>query len=217
MYWTFKLTLSSIGFEWKKVLNFLVSEFLLHCDLSVRLFSIKRYGVWLPTSVNSISIQCMVDKIRHTVLTTWKFLRKDPWMSESLENDRWSSGSVAYSVSINWDGRKWITIVHFTLWSRSASETLSSIMFGDRFPPYVLTVVSQFIDILTKKTVLFRFPWLEFRFESFLELHVHFKGFMCIRMRKLHAECQMPADAHDWCHPKYWTTKQLSHFFWMIG
>ena len=65
-------------------------------------------------------------------------------------------------------------------------------MFGDRFPPYVLTVVSQFIDILTeKKTVFFRFPWIEFRFKSFLELHVHFKGFMCIHMRKLHAECQL--------------------------
>ena len=26
-----------------------------------------------------------------------------------------------------------------------------------------------------------------------------FKGFMCIRMRKLYAECQIPADAYDWC------------------
>ena len=75
---------------------------------------------------------------------------------------------------------------------------------------------------------MFKFPWLEFRFKSFLELHVHFKDFMCIRMRKLHAECQIPADAHDWCQivfsfnvpifiPKYWTTKQLSQFFgWSV-
>ena len=75
---------------------------------------------------------------------------------------------------------------------------------------------------------LFKFPWLEFRFKSFLELHVHFKGFMGILMRILQAECQIPAEAHDWCQivfsfnvpkfiPKYWTTKQLSQFFWMIG
>ena len=28
---------------------------------------------------------------------------------------------------------------------------------------------------------------------------MHFKGFMSIHMRKLHAECQIPADVHDWC------------------
>ena len=49
---------------------------------------IKGEGVSHPTSVSSISIQCMVDEIRLTVLTTWKLIRKDPWMSESLENDR---------------------------------------------------------------------------------------------------------------------------------
>ena len=36
-------------------------------------------------------------------------------MSESLENDRLSSGSVAYSFSINWDGSKGITAVNFAL------------------------------------------------------------------------------------------------------
>ena len=50
-----------------------------------------------------------------------------------------------------------------------------------------------------QKTLFFKFLWLEFRFISFLELHVHFKGFVCLRMRKLHAECQIPADSHDWC------------------
>ena len=61
VYWTFKIALSSIDFEWRKSdLVFLVSEFRLHRDLSVTLF-IKRYEAWLPTSVNSISIQCMVD------------------------------------------------------------------------------------------------------------------------------------------------------------
>ena len=50
---------------------------------------------------------------------------------------------------------------------------------------------------------------------------MHFKDFMCVRMRKLHTECQIPADAHGWCQivfsfnapnfiPKYWTTKSLS-------
>ena len=33
-------------------------------------------------------------------------LRKDPWMSESLENDRQLSGSAAYSFFINWNGSK---------------------------------------------------------------------------------------------------------------
>ena len=48
-----------------------------------------------------------------------------------------------------------------------------------------------------EKKLLFKFPWLEFRIKSFLEFHMHFKGFMCIRMRKLHAEWQIPADTHD--------------------
>ena len=47
------------------------------------------------------------------------------------------------------------------------------------------------------KTLLIVFLWLEFRFKSFLELHTHFKDFMCIRMCKLHKEHQVPADAHD--------------------
>ena len=47
---------------------------------------------------------------------------------------------------------------------------------------------------------MFKFLWLEFRFKSFLELHVHFKGFVCIRMRKMHAERQIPDDAQiKWC------------------
>ena len=41
--------------------------------------------------------------------------------------------------------------------------------------------------------LFFKFLWLEFRFKSFLELHMHFKGFVCLRMRKLHAECQIRA------------------------
>ena len=56
---------------------------------------------------------------------------------------------------------------------------------------------------------------------------MHFKGFMWIRMRKLHEEHQVPADAHDWCQTvfpfnipkfisKYLTTKQLSRFFWWL-
>ena len=114
--------------------------------------------------------------------------------------------------------------------SRSASETLSSTIFEECFPPYVLTMLNQFNVILTKekKTLLFKFLWLEFRFKSFLELHVHFKGYINIRMRKLHAECQIPADEHDWCQivfslavpkfvPKYWTTKTLSQFLgWSV-
>ena len=57
---------------------------------------------------------------------------------------------------------------------------------------------------------------------------MHFKCFMWICMRKLHAEYQIATDAHDWCQivfscnvpkfiPKYWTTKTLSQFFgWSV-
>ena len=112
--------------------------------------------------------------------------------------------------------------------TRAASEILSSTIFEDRFPPYDLTVVNQFIVILTKKTLLFKFPLLEFRFQSFFELYMHFKGFVYLRMRKLNAVSQIPADAHDWCQmvlsfnvpkfiPKYWTIKQLSQLFvWSV-
>ena len=34
MYWTFKITLSSIGFEWEKSVDLLVSELFLCCDSS---------------------------------------------------------------------------------------------------------------------------------------------------------------------------------------
>ena len=61
VYWTFKITLSSIGFDWKKSVGLLGSEFFLCCNLSVIMFSSKGKGVSLPTSVSSISIQCMMD------------------------------------------------------------------------------------------------------------------------------------------------------------
>ena len=38
----------------------------------------------------------------------------------------------------------------------------------------------------------------KFRLKSFLELHVHLNGFTYIRVRKLHAEYQIQADACDW-------------------
>ena len=57
--------------------------------------------------------------------------------------------------------------------TRSASEALSSTSFEERFAAIFLTIVSQLIVILTKKT-LFKFLWLEFQFKSFLVLHVHF-------------------------------------------
>ena len=41
VYWTFKITLSSIGFQWKKGVDLLVSEFFLCFDLSVIMFSSK--------------------------------------------------------------------------------------------------------------------------------------------------------------------------------
>ena len=58
--------------------------------------------------------------------------------------------------------------------------------------------------------------------------HTHFKDFMCIRMRKLHEEHQVPADAHDWYQTmfsfnipkfvsKYLTAKNLSRCFgWSV-
>ena len=155
---------SSISFEWKKcwfvslwvlfVLQFIGETFF---HQRVRGFASHQYK----------SIQCMVDYICQTGLTKWKLIRKDPWMSESLQNNRWSSGGVDYLFSISWNCSKWITIIYFTLWHES--------------------IYCHF----NKKTS-FKFLWLEFRFKSFLELHMHFKGFMCILICNLHAEC-------SWC------------------
>ena len=59
--------------------------------------------------------------------------------------------------------------------TRSASETLSSTIFEDRFPPYVLTVVSYFIVILTnKKRCCLSFGGKIQIQVKILELHVHF-------------------------------------------
>ena len=59
-------------------------------------------------------------------------------MSESFENDRRSSGSIDFSFTISMvamnNSRKFYNV------TQSASETLSSTIFVDRFPPYVLTV-----------------------------------------------------------------------------
>ena len=55
-----------------------------------------------------------------------------------------------------------------------------------------------------------------------LELHAHFKGFVCMHMRKLHEEYQVLTDAKLCSHlivqnSKYLTTKQLSRFCLVIG
>ena len=101
------------------------------------------------------------------------------------------------SFSVNWDCSKRLTIVNFTLCHDLRLEHCHP-PISRRFPPHVLILVSQYNAILTgEKTLLFKFLWLEFRLKLFLELHVYFKGFMCIRMHKRHAECQVPADAHD--------------------
>ena len=168
----------------------------------------------------------MVDYICHMVLTTWKLIWKDPWISESLENDRWSCGSVYYSFSINWDGSKRLTVVNLTL--------CHDLCLKHCHPPFLGSFSATCFDScesikchFNAKT-FFKFLWLEFRFKSFLELRVHFKGFVCFRMRKLHAEFQIPADAHVWCQTvfssnvpklilKYWTTKTVSQFLgWSV-
>ena len=48
VYWTFKITLSSIGFEWKKVLICKSLSSFLCCDLSVIMFSSKGKGFRFP-------------------------------------------------------------------------------------------------------------------------------------------------------------------------
>ena len=45
--------------------------------------------------------------------------------------------------------------------------------------------------------LIIEFLWIKLRLKSFLELHVHFNGFMCICKRKLHAKYQFQADACD--------------------
>ena len=49
-------------------------------------------------------------------------------------------------------------------------------------------------------TFLFLEPW----FGSLAELHVHFKSFMWICMRKLHEECQILANVRDRCQIMFW-------------
>ena len=110
--------------------------------------------------------------------------------------------------------------------TRSVSETLSYTNFEDRFPPCF--DIWELICHFNLKTLLLTFLWLEFRFKLFRELHVHLKGFMCIRMRKLHEERQVPADTYVWCQTafslnvpkffsKYLMTEQLSQIFgWLV-
>ena len=99
-------------------------------------------------------------------------------MSEPFENDRWSFGSAVYSFSINWDGSKWITIIYFTLWH--------DLCLKHSHPPFLWSFSVICFDScesvychFNEKTLLFKFPWLELRFKSFLELHAHFKG-LCL-------------------------------------
>ena len=142
-------------------------------------------------------------------------------MSESLKNDRWSSGSVHYSFSISIGMVKnEYPIVYFTLWHNPRLKNCHIPILRIIFLP-CFDICELIYYHFNAKTLLFTFLWLEYRFKSFLELHVHFKGFICIRMRKLHEERQIPADAHEWCQivfsfnvpkvvSKYLTTKQLS-------
>ena len=111
--------------------------------------------------------------------------------------------------------------------SRSVSEKLSSAILRIVFRHTFWQLWVNFWCHFNAKTLFFKFLWLEFRFNSFLELHVHFKGFVCLRMRKLHTECQIPADMHDWCQICFRWKFQNSFqnierqkkfaLFWMIG
>ena len=89
------------------------------------------------------------------------------------------------------------THLFFYAVTQSASETLSYTNSEAHFPPNSFDICELIYCHFNAKTLLFTFLWLEFRFKSFLELHVHFKDFICISMRKLQEELQVPADAHD--------------------
>ena len=146
-------------------------------------------------------------------------------MSESLKNDWWSSGSVDYSFSINWDGSKWITILNFTLWHDPRLNTVIHHFWS--FSATCFDICEIIYCHFNTKTLLITLLWLEFRFKSFHELHEHFKGFICIRMRKLHEVNHVSVDAHDWCLTvfsfnspkfvsKYLTTKVSRFFGWSV-
>ena len=141
----------------------------------------------------------------------------DAWIPK---NDWWSSGSVDYSFSMNWDGSKWITILNFTLWQDSRLKHCHTpnlrIFFRHMF--WQLWVIYCHFNA---KTLLFTFLWLEFRFKSFLEFYVY-----------THAQTARRTPGSGWCtrliqtvfsfiSPKFvskcLTTKQLSRFFgWSV-
>ena len=77
--------------------------------------------------------------------------------------------------------------------TRSASEALKSTTFKGLFPAIVFesceSIYCHFEEENVDNGVSMD--------KSFLELHVHFNGFVCIRMRKVHAGCQIQANACD--------------------
>ena len=77
---------------------------------------------------------------------------------------------------------------------------MSSTSFQDRFPPYVLTVVSQFNVILTKKRCCLSFCGLNSDSNHFLSCTCILKG-LCVYAcaNCMQKECQVPEDAHNWC------------------
>ena len=98
---------------------------------------------------------------------------------------------------INWGGSKWITIDNFRcdmicIWSIEIHH------FWWSFPTIVFDSCASIYCHFEEKTLIIEIWWIKFWLKSFLELHMHFNGFMCIRMHKLHAECQIQVDACDW-------------------
>ena len=69
--------------------------------------------------------------------------------------------------------------------TRSASEALKFTTFDWSFPAIVFDSCESIYCHFEEKTLIIEFLWIKFRLKSFLELHVHFNGFICIRMRKL--------------------------------
>ena len=145
LYWSFKIILSSIGFEWKKSVDLLVSGFFLCCNLSVRLFHQRVRG--FASNQCKFHFNPMYGGLDMSYGSkAWKLIMKDPWMSESLENDRWWSGSIVYPFSINWGGSKWIPIVNFTLWHdlclKHCHPLFLRIVFHHKFWQLLVTLLS---------------------------------------------------------------------------
>ena len=136
-------------------------------------------------------------------------------MNHMQTRDNHLSGSVDYSGYINWDDRKWITIVIFTLWHnlhlKHCHPSFLRIVFRHIFWQF-------WVNLLSFTSIIVRTP-----IQIISQITRVFYGFY-VCMCKLHAECQILADIRDRCQLVFWYNIQkvirqkMSLFLgWSVG